>query len=224
LIHTQIQAGHQAFIIYPLVEESEKSEEKAAVEEQVRLQKEIFPDYKLGLLHGRLRPTEKEEVMTRFRDGDFQILVSTSVVEVGVDIPNATVMLIEGAHRFGLAQLHQFRGRVGRGKAKSHCLLIPQSDEAIDNERLKAMEATNDGFVLAERDLEQRGPGDFLGKRQSGFSELKMAKLTDVKLIEKARREAIALFERDPQLEQPEHHLVNRALERFWSAAEGDIS
>lgn len=224
LIHTQIKAGHQAFIIYPLVEESEKSAEKAAVEEQARLQKEIFPDFKLGLLHGRLRPAEKEEVMAQFRDGKFQILVSTSVVEVGVDVPNATVMLIEGAHRFGLAQLHQFRGRVGRGEAKSYCLLIPQSDEAVDNERLQAMEATNDGFVLAERDLEQRGPGDFLGKRQSGFSELKMAKLTDVKLIEKARREAIALFERDPQLEQPEHQLIGEAMERFWNAEEGDIS
>jgi ATP-dependent DNA helicase RecG len=207
-----------------LVEESEKSEEKAAVEEQIRLQKDIFPDFNLGLLHGRLRPAEKEDVMARFRDGEFQILVSTSVVEVGVDIPNATVMLIEGAHRFGLAQLHQFRGRVGRGKIKSYCLLIPQSNETVDNERLKAMEATNDGFALAERDLEQRGPGDFLGKRQSGFSELKMAKLTDVKLIEKARREAIALFERDPQLDQPEHQLIHEALERFWSAKKGDIS
>jgi len=224
MIHTQIKTGHQAFIVYPLVEESENSEEKAAVEEQTRLQKDIFPDFKLGLLHGRLPPAEKEDVMTRFRDGELQILVSTSVVEVGVDIPNATVMLIEGAHRFGLAQLHQFRGRVGRGKAKSYCLLIPQSTEDVDNERLKAMEETNDGFVLADRDLEQRGPGDFLGKRQSGFSELKMAKLTDVKLIEKARREAIALFERDPQLEHPEHQRINDALERFWHVEEGDIS
>jgi len=224
LIQSQIAEGHQAFIIYPLVEESEKSEEKAAVEEQVRLQEQVFPDLKIGLLHGRLHPSEKEEVMARFRDGEYKILVSTSVVEVGVDVPNATVMLIEGAHRFGLAQLHQFRGRVGRGQAKSYCLLISQSDEATDNERLKAMEATNDGFVLAERDLEQRGPGDFLGVRQSGFSELKMAKLTDVKLIEKARGEAIKLFERDPQLELPEHQLLNEALERFWNPRQGDLS
>jgi ATP-dependent DNA helicase RecG len=223
LIQTQIETGHQAFVIYPLVEESEKSEDKAAVEEQVRLQEQIFPDFNVGLLHGRLRPAEKEEVMTQFRDGEFQILVSTSVVEVGVDIPNATVILIEGAHRFGLAQLHQFRGRVGRGDAKSYCLLIPLSNEAVDNERLQAMEETNDGFVLAERDLE-RGPGDFLGKRQSGFSELKMAKLTDVKLIEKARREAISLFERDPVLGQPENQRIKEALERFWQAEEGDIS
>jgi len=224
LIQAQIESGHQAFIIYPLVEESDKSDEKAAVEEQAHLKNDIFPDFKVGLLHGRLRPAEKEEVMTQFRNGDFQILVSTSVVEVGVDIPNATVMLIEGAHRFGLAQLHQLRGRVGRGSAKSYCLLIPLSDEAVDNERLRAMEETNDGFVLAERDLEQRGPGDFLGMRQSGFSELKMAKLTDVKLIEKARREAISLFERDPVLEQPEHQLIKEALERFWQPEDGDIS
>ena len=224
LIKSQIEAGQQAFIIYPLVEESDNSEEKAAVEEHERLQKEVFPDFKLGLLHGRLRPTEKDEVMAQFRNGEFQILVSTSVVEVGVDVPNATVMLIEGAHRFGLAQLHQFRGRVGRGEAKSYCLLIPQSEETTENERLQAMESTNDGFVLAERDLEQRGPGDFLGKRQSGFSELRMASLTDVKLIEKARREAFALFERDPQLTLPEHQLIGEAMERFWRIEEGDIS
>ncbi|HBX69833.1 MAG TPA: DNA helicase RecG [Chloroflexi bacterium] len=224
LIRTQIETGRQAFIIYPLVEESEKSEEKAAVEEQARLQKEIFPELKIGLLHGRMRPADKEDVMTRFRDGEYQVLVSTSVVEVGVDVPNATVMLIEGAHRFGLAQLHQFRGRVGRGEAKSYCLLIPGNEEAVDNERLQAMEASNDGFVLAERDLEQRGPGDFLGTRQSGYAELKMAKLTDVKLIEKARREAIALFEIDPDLSQPEHELLGEALERFWNPHQGDIS
>jgi ATP-dependent DNA helicase RecG len=224
LIQKQIDYGHQAFIIYPLVEESEKSEDKAAVEEQLRLQKDIFPDLKIGLLHGRMRPSEKEDTMTQFRDGEFQILVSTSVVEVGVDIPNATVMLIEGAHRFGLAQLHQFRGRVGRGTAKSYCLLIPQSSDSLDNERLVAMEETNDGFLLAERDLEQRGPGDFLGKRQSGFTELKMAKLTDIKLIEKARKEAISLFERDPDLDQPENKKINQALQRFWGIQEADIS
>ena len=224
LIQAQIESGHQAFIIYPLVEESDKSDEKAAVEEQTRLKNDVFPDFNVGLLHGRLRPTEKEEVMTQFRNGDFQILVSTSVVEVGVDIPNATIMLIEGAHRFGLAQLHQLRGRVGRGDAKSYCLLIPLSDEAVDNERLRAMEETNDGFILAERDLEQRGPGDFLGMRQSGFSELKMAKLTDVKLIEKARREAVSLFELDPDLENTDHQRIKDALERFWQPEKGDIS
>jgi ATP-dependent DNA helicase RecG len=224
LIRRELDTGHQAFIIYPLVEETDKSEEKAAVEEHARIQEKIFPHYKVGLLHGRLKPAEKEDVMARYRDGEYQILVSTSVVEVGVDVPNATVMLIEGAHRFGLAQLHQFRGRVGRGQEKAYCMLIPQNDDAVENERLQAMAETNDGFVLAERDLEQRGPGDFLGTRQSGFAELRLAKLTDVKLIEKARRQAQSLFELDPDLTQPEHQPLVEMMERFWDEGEGDIS
>jgi len=224
LIDQEINANHQAYIIYPLVEESEKSEDKAAVEEQERLQREIFPEHQIGLLHGRMKPSEKEEVMARFRDQQYQILVSTSVVEVGVDVPNATVMLIEGAHRFGLAQLHQFRGRVGRGDAKSYCILIPQTSEAVENERLQAMAETTDGFVLAERDLEHRGAGDFLGTRQSGFSELKLASLTDVKLIEIARREAQGVFERDPDLTELEHQSLVEAMGRFWLEGKGDIS
>jgi len=224
LIRDQIAAGRQAFIIYPLIEESEKSESKAAVEEYHRLQTEIFPEYSLGLLHGRLRPDEKDEVMARFRRGEHHILVSTSVVEVGVDVPNATVMLIEGANRFGLAQLHQFRGRVGRGGDQAYCLLIPDSSDAAENERLQVMAETNDGFVLAERDLEQRGPGEFLGTRQSGYSELQLANLTDIHLIEKARRQAHWLFEQDPDLQRPAHKLLAAALERFWSGGKGDIS
>jgi ATP-dependent DNA helicase RecG len=224
LVHKELAAGHQAFIIYPLVEESEKSEDKAAVEEHERLQQEIFPNHKLGLLHGRLKSGEKEEIMARFRDGDYHVLVSTSVVEVGVDVPNATVMLIEGAHRFGLAQLHQFRGRVGRGQEKAFCLLIPQSAESVENERLQAMAESNDGFVLAEKDLEQRGAGDFLGTRQSGFSELKLASLTNVKLIEKARRQAQAVFEHDPELTAPENQGLVEFMDRFWDDGQGDIS
>jgi len=221
---SQIESGRQAFIIYPLVEESEKIEAKAAVEEHRRLQEEVFPKQRLGLLHGRMRPDEKEQTMLAFRRVETEILVSTSVVEVGVDVPNATVMLIEGANRFGLAQLHQFRGRVGRGEHPSYCLLMAESDDAADNERLRAMETTNDGFRLAEMDLEQRGPGDFLGTRQSGFAELRMARLTDVRLIEKARREALQLFEVDADLTQPEHALLARALERFWPKSKGEIS
>jgi len=222
LIRDQIQQGRQAFIIYPLVEEGENGEAKAAVEEHARLQREIFPNLKLGLLHGRMRPAEKDEVMARFRDGEYHILVSTSVVEVGVDVPNATVMLIEGANRFGLAQLHQFRGRVGRGAARSYCLLIPETPDAVENERLQAMTETNDGFVLAERDLEQRGPGQFLGTRQAGYSELQLASLTDTRLIEKARQHAQALFETDPDLNQ--YPSLAAAVERFWSGGQGDIS
>jgi ATP-dependent DNA helicase RecG len=146
------------------------------------------------------------------------------VIEVGVDVPNATVMLIEGANRFGLAQLHQLRGRVGRGADKAYCILIPDHSDSADNERLQVMAATNDGFVLAEKDLEQRGPGQFLGTRQSGFSELQMANLTDLQLIEKARHYARVIFEEDTELVLPENQLLKEALERAWGGIQGDIS
>ncbi len=225
LVRTQIKAGHQAFIIYPLVEESEKSELLAATQEHEALQKEIFPDLKLGLLHGRMKADEKNAAMLAFREKQYDILVSTTVVEVGVDVPNATVMLIEGANHFGLAQLHQLRGRVGRSEAQSYCLLIPDHEDAAENERLKAMAETNDGFVLAERDLQQRGPGEFLGTRQAGYAtSLKMASLSDIQLIEKARTQAQALFARDPDLKDPENTLLAEALGRFWSGGKGDVS
>jgi ATP-dependent DNA helicase RecG len=234
LIRNQVAQGYQAFIIYPLVEQGEKESQdeftvggKAAVEEHHRLQTEIFPNLELGLLHGRLRPDEKDEVMARFRDGKYQVLVSTSVVEVGVDVPNATVMLIEGANRFGLSQLHQFRGRVGRGQAQSYCLLIPETEDAIENERLSTMVETTDGFVLAERDLEQRGPGDFLGTRQSGFTQqLRLSSLTDIQLIEKAQSAAREIFEQDPELQLPENQALVGVLQAFWGAnpRQGDVS
>jgi ATP-dependent DNA helicase RecG len=225
LVRRQVDNGNQAFIIYPLVEESDKSDEKAAVDEFSRLQEEIFPTYSLGLLHGQMRPDEKESVMTLFRDKEIQILVSTSVVEVGVDIPGATVMLVEGAHRFGLAQLHQFRGRVGRSDQKSYCILIPGSAEEVENQRLQAMVETNDGFVLAEKDLAIRGPGQFLGTRQSGYTELKLASITDLKLIEQARHHASDLFRQDPELSQENHQKLAFAVNQFWTQkSSGDIS
>jgi ATP-dependent DNA helicase RecG len=224
LIRREVQEGRQAFIIYPLVEESEKTEALAAVEEYDRLKNDVFPGIGLGLLHGRLKAEEKEQVMTSFRDQEIQILVSTSVVEVGVDIPNASIMLIEGANRFGLAQLHQFRGRVGRGSQKSYCLLVPQNSDDAENERLAAMVETNDGFILAEKDLAQRGPGEFLGTRQSGYAELQMANLMDIQLIEKARREAHAMIELDPELTNPAHEHLGEALDKFWDDGRGDIS
>jgi ATP-dependent DNA helicase RecG len=224
LIRNQVTEGHQAFIIYPLVEKSDRDEVKAAVEEHSRLQSEVFPHYKIGLLHGRMKPAEKDQVMSQFRAGAYQILVSTSVVEVGVDVPNATVMMIEGANRFGLSQLHQFRGRVGRGPDKSICLLVPETEDSLENERLMVMTQTNDGFVLAERDLDQRGPGDFLGTRQAGFAEFKMANLTDIRLIEKARKQAIALFDQDPDLSDPEHAALLKTFHRFWGDGRGDVS
>lgn len=224
LIRSQVDKGRQAFIIYPLVEQNENGEGQAAVDEHKRLQAEVFPNLRLGLLHGRLKPEEKEATMTRFRSGEFDILVSTTVVEVGVDVPNATVMLIEGANRFGLAQLHQLRGRVGRGHDQSYCLLIPETEDKLENERLAVMAETNDGFVLAERDLEQRGPGDFLGSRQAGFADLKLANITDVRLIEKARRFAQEVFERDPDLSSPQHAALRTKLADFWEEGQGDIS
>ncbi len=223
-IKSQVDSGRQAFIIYPLVEQGDNDEAKAAVEERDRLQAEVFYKYKLGLLHGRLKPDEKEKVMSAFRNKELDILVSTSVVEVGVDIPNATIMMVEGANRFGLAQLHQFRGRVGRGEFPSYCILVPETENAVDNERLKAMVETNDGFVLAEKDLEQRGPGDFLGTRQAGFSDLRLASLSDVRLIEKAREAATMVFDQDPDLSLPEHQNLVQMLQRFWQPGRGDIS
>ncbi len=226
LIRSQIQEGHQAFIIYPLIEESEKMERlRAAVDEYEVLSKEIFPDLRVGLLHGRLKPHEKEEVMLRFRERQFDLLVATTVVEVGVDVPNATVMLIEGANRFGLAQLHQLRGRVGRGGDQAYCLLIPDHEDAIENERLQAMAQTNDGFALADLDLKQRGPGEFLGTRQAGYAGgLRMASLSDLTLIEKARFQAQKVFEVDPSLQRPEHALLSETLRRFWGEGKGDVS
>jgi len=225
MIRGQIKEGRQAFIVYPLIDESEKIEARAAVDDFETLSKEVFPDLKVGLLHGRMKPAEKDEVMMKFRDKQYDILVSTTVVEVGVDVPNSTVMLIEGADRFGLAQLHQLRGRVGRGADQSYCLLIPTHEDATENERLQAMSRTNSGFELADLDLKTRGPGEFLGTRQAGFaSTLKMASITDVVLIEKARTQAQALFERDPYLEQPEHALLAEAFERFWGTGKGDVS
>ncbi len=223
-IRTQLDLGYQVFIIYPLVEQGDNDEAKAAVEEHDRLKKEVFSKYKLGLMHGRMKPDEKDQVMKSFRDHDIDVLVSTSVVEVGIDIPNASMILIEGANKFGLSQLHQFRGRVGRGSAKSYCILIPESESDSDNERLQAMVETNDGFLLAEKDLDQRGPGDFLGSRQSGFADLRMASLTDIRMIEIARKAAQTLFEEDPNLAQPENQYLVTTLNHFWGAGKGDIS
>src|SRR4030066_396822 len=184
----QIVAGQQAFIICPLIEESETIEAKAAVAEYERLSKEVFPDLRLGLLHGRMAASEKEKVMQSFRDGKLDILVSTPVVEVGIDVPNATVMLVEAADRFGLSQLHQFRGRVGRGEKQSYCLLSAENPSEVGRERLDIIENVQDGFKLAEEDLRLRGPGEFFGTRQSGLPDLRMAKISDIALLELARR------------------------------------
>jgi ATP-dependent DNA helicase RecG len=220
-LRREVEAGRQAFIICPLVEESEVIEAKAAIREYERLSREVFPDLRLGLVHGRLKAKEKEEVMRRFRAGELDILVATPVVEVGIDVPNATVMVIEDADRFGLAQLHQFRGRVGRGEQQSYCILVAEAHSAEGRERLSVLERTQDGFILAEEDLKLRGPGEFFGTRQSGLPDLKMAKLSDLRLLELARTEAIRLFKQDPELSQSEHLLLAREVARLWQGEVG---
>ena len=192
LIKEQVEEGRQAYIVYPLIDESETLSAKAATIEAEKLQAEVFPQFKIGLLHGKLKNDEKDAVMKDFKDGKYDILVSTTVVEVGVDVPNATVMVIENAERFGLSQLHQLRGRVGRNSLQSYCILITSSRSQETRERLSIMTETNDGFVIAEKDLQLRGPGEFLGTRQSGLPDLIISDIVrDAKILELARNEAI---------------------------------
>ncbi|RKY00071.1 DNA helicase RecG [Candidatus Poribacteria bacterium] len=217
-IREEVKKGRQAYVVYPLVEESEKLEDvKAATEMARHLQEEVFPDLRVGLLHGRMHPAEKEEVMRRFKGGEIDILVSTTVVEVGVDVPNASIMVIENAERFGLAQLHQLRGRVGRSTHQSYCFLMadPKSEDA--RRRIEAMVRTNDGFRIAEVDLAIRGPGELMGTRQSGMPDLKVADLLrDVELLKLARAEARKLVEKDPLLLEREHRLLREMVRRMW--------
>jgi ATP-dependent DNA helicase RecG len=201
-IEGELEKGRQAYIVYPLVEETEKNDLKAAVEMAAHLQREIFPKWAVGLLHGRMKSNEKDAAMSAFKSGETRILVSTTVIEVGVDVPNASVMVIEHPERFGLAQLHQLRGRVGRGSHQSHCILMgPRMFAQEARERLLAFSRTLDGFRIAEEDLKLRGPGEFFGTRQSGIPDLRAANiLRDADLLEKARMEAFDLIRRDPDL------------------------
>lgn len=212
------KAGRQAYIVCPLVEESETLDLKAATTLAETLQRDIFPDKKVGLIHGRQKRVVKEQVMADFRCGLINLLVATTVIEVGIDLPNATVMVVEHAERFGLAQLHQLRGRVGRGAKQSYCFLIaeyPQSPDA--KARLAVMQKSSDGFTIAEEDLAIRGPGEFFGTRQAGLPELKVANLMrDVQILEEARKEAFLWIENDPSLEQLESRSLRAALERKW--------
>ena len=215
----QLEKGRQAYVVYPLVEESEKIDLKNAVTESERIRAEL-PQFKVGLLHGKMKSDEKEDVMRKFRAREYDILVSTTVIEVGVDVPNATVMMIEHAERFGLSQLHQLRGRVGRGEHKSYCILM--LGHAVSEEsrtRCEIMEKTNDGFKIAEADLEIRGPGEFLGSRQSGLPGFKMANLVrDVKILQDSRAAAFEIVDKDPDLNDPEHESLRNELLRAHGA------
>jgi len=223
-LRRQVAGGRQAFILCPLVEESEAIQARAAIAEYEHLSRDVFSEFKLGLLHGRMTAADKDKVMRRFRSAELDILVSTPVIEVGIDVPNATVMMVESADRFGLSQLHQFRGRVGRGQEQSYCMLLAHDPSEVSRERLGVIERVQDGFALAEEDLKLRGPGEFFGTRQSGLPDLKMAKLSDVALLEMARSEAIRIFEIDPGFEKPEHHLLVKELARVWPAEGGEWS
>lgn len=213
-----IQRGRQAYVVYPLVEESEKLEElKAATEMAEHLQKTVFPDLRVGLLHGQMKSIEKQEIMAKFNDKHIDILVSTTVIEVGIDVPNATLMVIENAERFGLSQLHQLRGRVGRGKHQSACYLVatPKGDDSY--QRIQAMIRTNNGFQIAEADLNIRGPGEFFGTRQSGVPNFKIANIIhDATLLETAKQEAELLVKADRELNAPAHQLLKRMLQKHW--------
>jgi ATP-dependent DNA helicase RecG len=219
LARGELAAGRQVFVVYPLVEESEKSDLADATTGAEELAR-VFKGSAVGLLHGRMKADDKQAVMDRFRAGEVQVLVATTVIEVGVDVPNATVMMVEHAERFGLSQLHQLRGRVGRGAAQSHCLLIAHFKKAGDDarERLRAMERTQDGFELARVDLQLRGPGELLGTRQSGQKLFEVADLyRDETILEEARAEAFALVEADPQLAAPAHAAAREALLAKWA-------
>ncbi len=217
-IRKNLEMGRQAYFVYPLVEESEALDLKDASQMYEKLKNEIFPDYQVGLLHGKMKGEEKESTLSKFASNEIQILVATTVIEVGIDVPNANIMIVEHAERFGLSQLHQIRGRVGRGSEKSYCFLIaswPRSEVA--KERLKIMCETNDGFKIAEADLNIRGPGDFLGTRQSGLPDFRIANLIrDAHLLEKARKEAFEYIDKDPLLEKPESQKLKLILQHRW--------
>jgi ATP-dependent DNA helicase RecG len=218
IIEDEVKKGRQAFVVYPLVEESEKLELKDASRMAEHFQRDVFPEFRIGLLHGRMKSDEKEGIMIAFKEGKIQVLVATTVIEVGIDIPNASVMVVEHAERFGLSQLHQLRGRIGRGRHPSKCILLAQyrsSEEA--RVRLRAMERTMDGFQIAEEDLALRGPGEFFGVHQSGLPDFRVGHfLRDTPILIEARKEAFRLLREDPDLMHPSHRKLKEVLLERW--------
>jgi len=217
-----INEGRQVYIVCPLVEESEVLEAKSAIEYAENLQKNVFPNLKIGLIYGKMNNREKELVMSCFSNGELNILVSTTVIEVGVDVPNANVMVIENAERFGLSQLHQLRGRIGRGSYQSYCILMSKDSGSVARERMKVMCMTNDGFKISERDLEIRGPGEYFGTRQHGLPELKIANVvTDMDILKNAQDASAEILEKDRNLELPEHQILKENFERKFMSVGG---
>ena len=216
-IKKELTSGRQAYIVCPLVEESENMDGVKSVIEQLDYYKEVLKEFRVEMLHGKMRPKEKDEIMAKFKAKEIDVLISTTVIEVGVDVPNATIMIIENAERFGLAQLHQLRGRVGRGKFKSYCILKYNSKSDVVRQRMEIMQKSNDGFVISEKDLELRGPGDFFGTKQHGIPEFKVANLfVDVPILKKAQTVANTIIEEDPDLKLPENQLLLAKIEELF--------
>ena len=217
-IKKQIEEGRQVYIVCPLVEENEEINAKAVLELSERYKTEVFPELRVEYLHGKMKPKEKDAIMQEFKEGTINILISTTVIEVGVNVPNASIMVVENAERFGLAQLHQLRGRVGRGEYQSYCILKYQGNSEVIKQRMKTMQETNDGFVIAEKDLELRGSGEFFGTRQHGIPEFKIANLfQDMPILKVVQELAIKIEQEDPKLELEKNELLKKLVEKKFS-------
>ena len=214
-VKKQVNEGRQAYIVCPLVEENEEMDLKSVEELTKKYKEETFSEYKVEYLHGKMKAKEKDTIMEKFKNGEIDILISTTVIEVGVNVPNASIMVVENAERFGLAQLHQLRGRVGRGEYQSYCILKYEGNGKVVQERMKIMTSTNDGFIISEKDLELRGSGEFFGTKQHGLPEFKIANLfEDIEMLKMVQSLAIRIIEKDEKLEKPENKLLNKMVEK----------
>ena len=212
-VKKQVDEGRQAYIVCPLVEESEENDLQSVISLYEKCKTEVFPNYRIEYIHGKMKQKEKDDIMERFKNGEIDILISTTVIEVGVDVPNSSIMVIEDAQRFGLAQLHQLRGRVGRGEYQSYCILKYEGKGKNTRERMKIMTQTNDGFVISQKDLELRGSGDFFGTNQHGIPDFKIANLfTDIDILKLAQEAAIKIVNDDEKLEKPENILLKELV------------